>query len=51
MTVLFLFVIMGFGVYTGPDCSVASFNMWCKVEAGYYFFNLIFVYAYYKNLV
>ena len=36
--------------YNGPECSVAPFLLWVQIEIGYYAFNLIFCYLYYKHV-
>lgn len=51
MSTLIILVILLFGFYTGPDCTFAPFKMWVQVEFGYYCFNLVTVYLYYRHLV
>lgn len=34
---------------TSEDCN--HYKMWIMVETGYYMFNLLFVYIYYKHIV
>lgn len=44
-------VLIIFLFWTGSSgCAVAPFKMWVSVETGYYFFNLLFAYLYYRHL-
>ena len=43
-------IVLLFGV-GAQDCPYAPYKMWIEVEAAYYAFNVVFVYAYYKMLV
>lgn len=45
-----LLIILLFGV-SAKGCDVVPYKMWIDVEAGYYAFNVMFVYAYYRMLV
>lgn len=34
--------------YQGPDCSLAPFKLWVRIEVCYYAFNILFCYFYYR---
>jgi predicted nucleic acid-binding Zn ribbon protein len=36
--------------YHGPDCTAAPFKLWVRLEVGYYSFNVLFCYLYYKHI-
>ena len=47
--VILLSLMYGFQ-YSGPDCSMAPYKIWVQIEVGYYSFNLLFCYLYYKHV-
>ena len=44
--ILLIVIMFAFGK---QDCP--KFNVWIEIESGYYAFNLIFVYFYFKHIV
>jgi len=47
MLIVLIVLLFGFG---SNDCQYAPYKMWVYVETGYYAFNILFVYIYFKVL-